>query len=535
MTRPPERALVRAAWIAALAVVYASVGRLGLIAEPVAGFATVLWPPSGIALAVLARKRWLWPGIVLGALAVNLWVGAPVFVALGIAGGNTLAAVLGSEGLRRAGFDSRVSRVRDVLALILFGAILSTLVSASIGVGSLRMGGLVTPSETMNVARAWWLGDAMGDLVVAPLLLVWTAPAPSLRDVPPRLEALVLALFVAAAGALVFGGVLEPASEGRSMYLLFPPLVWATMRFGQRGVTASVASVSTIAVLGTVAGHGPFSRAELPGLLELQSFMAVLAALLLVLGAAISERDEAHAVALDARGARADFLAMASHELRTPLATLVLLVGTLRMRFAADPSRAELNQELSLAAQQTERLGHIISNLLDASRIERGAFEIERKPVDLAELVRVVTGRLGEAAARAGCTLAVASSGPIEGHWDRRRLEQSVTNLLENAFRYAPGTPIEIELSADEATATLVVRDRGPGIPQPDAEEVFSRSRPAVAKRGRGGLGLGLYIVRSVVRAHGGSIEVEAAEGGGARFVVRLPRSQGLGPAVSTR
>jgi signal transduction histidine kinase len=518
--------VVHAASIAALAVVYAIVGRLGLFIEPVAGFATLVWPPSGIAVAALVRRgRVLWPGVALGAFAVNLLAGAPVLVALGIAAGNTIAAVLAAEGLRRASFDSGVGRVRDVLALVIIAAVLSTIASASIGVLSLHLGGLAPSSELPTALRAWWLGDGMGDLVVAPLLLVWSAPARLAPSASSALAMIGVGVTSVVAALAVFGGVLSLADEGGSMYLLFPPLVWAAVRFGQRGATLSVAAVAAIAVLGTISGHGPFTRDGLPILLSLQSFMAVVATVSLLLGAAITERDRARSEALDAARAREDFVAIASHELRTPLATLVLLIGVLKRRQLAAPALAEVTPELKSAERQTERLAQLLGDLVDASRLESGPLRIERKPADLAVLVREAVDRLAERAASGQRELRVSIDGPVPGAWDQARLAQVVTSLVGNALRHAPEGPIEIALTADDARATLVVRDHGPGIAPDRLGTVFARYQRGGAKRERGGMGLGLAIARGIVDAHGGSIRAESADGGGARIVVQLPRT----------
>ena len=178
MSAPPAR---DAAAIALLAAGYVVAGRLGLVITAVGGFATPVWAPSGLSLAalVLFGQR-LWPGIALGALLVNLWAGASAGVALGISAGNTLEAVLGAYALSRVpGFDPGLGRLKDVLAFVLLAALLSTVVSATVGVSTLFLGGILPRAELLATWRVWWVGDAVGDIVVAPLLMA----APGLRDV----------------------------------------------------------------------------------------------------------------------------------------------------------------------------------------------------------------------------------------------------------------------------------------------------------------------------------------------------------------
>src|SRR5690348_12130217 len=146
---------------------YFATARLGLLMDAVAGFATLVWPPTGIALAALTLfGTRLWPGVLLGALCVNLMAHAPLPVALGIAAGNTLEALAGTWLLRRtAGFDPRLERIHDVIALVFLSAISSTIVSAAAGTLSLRLGGTIAPVLIWPTFRAWWLGDMLGDLV----------------------------------------------------------------------------------------------------------------------------------------------------------------------------------------------------------------------------------------------------------------------------------------------------------------------------------------------------------------------------------
>jgi signal transduction histidine kinase len=515
----------RIAWILGLAAAYVVTARLGLMMDAVAGFATLVWPPTGIALAVLLRRgRWVWPGVALGAFLVNVWVGAPPAVAAGIAAGNTLEAVAGFMLLRRLGWEGRLEHISEVLRLVFAGAMLSTVASATIGVASLVAGGIVPMSRVPTTGWAWWLGDAMGDIVVAPCLLLWPLSLGG-RDAPRRMaEAAGVALAIAAAGAAVFGGRLSAGT-----YLLFPPLIWAAVRFGPRGAATSVLAVSACAVAGTAAGHGPFVRGELHrGLLELQSFMAVIAVATLVLAATIAERDRARQVAIDALRARDDFVSIAAHELRTPLSTLVLQLGTMRRRLekgSPAPDAPSPGEQIARAETQADRLAHLVNTLLDVSRIESGQLRVRPEIMDLAELVRDVVDRASEQARRAGCDLHAHTDGAVPGAWDRLRLEQVLTNLLSNAFRHAAGKPVDVTLVAQPDMARIEVRDQGEGVATEQIEALFGRYKRGDGAGERGGLGLGLYISRLVVEAHGGRLKARGEVGVGCTFTMDLPRS----------
>jgi PAS domain S-box-containing protein len=219
--------------------------------------------------------------------------------------------------------------------------------------------------------------------------------------------------------------------------------------------------------------------------------------------------------------ARDDFLSIASHELRTPLTPLRLQVQVLRrlLTNGRRVARDKLAASLDTLERQTERLGRLVGDLLDVSRITAGRLTLHRERLDLAELAREVVERYA-GASRSSIALQTESA---PGSWDRVRLEQVATNLLANAIKYGQGKPIDVMVRMKEGTALLVVRDRGIGIAAEDAERIFGRFERADSATSYGGLGLGLYIAQQIAAAHGGRISVESAPGQGATFTVALP------------
>lgn len=230
-----------------------------------------------------------------------------------------------------------------------------------------------------------------------------------------------------------------------------------------------------------------------------------------------------------------DYLAMVSHELRTPLTALRLqLEMALREADgAADPG--ELLGRLEPARRQVERLVTMVEQLLDASRISAGKFELRPAPVDLRQVIDEVVERVKEQITRARCEITVTAPESVVGEWDRFGLEQVVTNLLVNAAKYGGGKPIEIIVEADEERVILRVVDRGIGIARADHTRIFERYERCEGARRQGGLGLGLWIVSSIVKAHGGRIHVESRLGQGATFVVELLRQPGAGAITNGR
>jgi signal transduction histidine kinase len=507
---------------ALLFTAYFVTARVGLLLGAVAGFATLVWPPTGIALAALRLFGFpLWPGVFAGALCVNLAAGAPFPVAVGIASGNTLEAVVGAWLLGRLRFQPRLDRIHDVLAVILAGAICSTALSAVIGVGSLWLGGIVSADGAGLALRVWWIGDVLGDLVVAPLLFVFWARPPLRPHRWMLSEALLLACALAGFGLLVFGNGFDAIRLPRYPYLLFPLLVWGALRFGQYGAVISVFVVSVIAVVGTVSGLGPFAQPVLAdSLLDLQVFMGTAAATALVLGAAIAERNRA----VDARD---EFLSIASHELRTPLTALSLHVQSLIRRLQQSkerPSRNDMIQSFESANRLLLRLAKLIGQLLEVSRVATGRFQLQREQMDLAASVRESLSRFEEQLAGAGCRVEVHLEGMLTGRWDPMRLDQVVDNLISNAVKYGAGKPVEVRLSESGERVVLEVRDHGIGIDPADQARVFERFERAVSRRRFGGFGLGLWITRRVVEAHGGTIQLTSEPGVGSAFRIELPR-----------
>jgi PAS domain S-box-containing protein len=242
------------------------------------------------------------------------------------------------------------------------------------------------------------------------------------------------------------------------------------------------------------------------------------------------ERELLYREATDAVRARDEFLSIASHELRTPLSTLQLQVQSflrvLRRDSATVPGPEQTRGKLEIVARQIERLSRLVGELMDVSRINAGRLQLQFEETDLVAVAHETAGRLQEEAARKQTTIEVSAEGELVGTWDRMRLEQIVTNLLTNAMKFGEGKPIELTVADVGPSARLTVRDHGIGIAPEDAERIFRRYEQAVTARVYGGLGLGLYIVRQIVEAHGGTIRVESQPGAGSSFIVELPRTR---------
>ena len=280
--------------LVAIAAAYFVAGKLGLQLAFSNPSATPVWAPTGIALATLLLAGYdVWPAILVGAFFVNLTTAGSVATSLGIAVGNTVEGLVGAYLVNRfARGRWAFERARNVFRFILLAAVLSTAVCATIGVTTIAFAGMARWADYGSVWVTWWLGDAVGDMVVAPMAILWTLSRRVRWEPPKVFEALGLVAGLAVVGLVVFGGIL-PVKNYPLEFLCVPLFVWAAFAFGQREAATAVLLQSGIAIWGTLAGFGPFVRSTPnESLLLLQAFMGVTAVVTLVLAAVVRERRE---------------------------------------------------------------------------------------------------------------------------------------------------------------------------------------------------------------------------------------------------
>jgi signal transduction histidine kinase/CheY-like chemotaxis protein len=230
----------------------------------------------------------------------------------------------------------------------------------------------------------------------------------------------------------------------------------------------------------------------------------------------------------EAISARDEFLSIAAHELRTPLTALHLQVQSLAKHIKrgakTDDDSRRTDTKVRTAGKQIERLTRLVDELLDVSRITSGKLRLEREELSLTLLTHDVITRMAAELDLARCVVAFRPEPDAVGRWDRMRIEQVLTNLLSNAAKYGPGQRIDVSIEVDGDRVRLSVHDRGIGISPALQERIFERFGRAVPQREYPGLGLGLYIARQIMVAHGGTIRVESHAGEGSTFTIELPR-----------
>jgi signal transduction histidine kinase len=230
-----------------------------------------------------------------------------------------------------------------------------------------------------------------------------------------------------------------------------------------------------------------------------------------------------HKKLAEALGERERLISIAAHELRGPLCSVRLCLQSLKR--SRVPLAPKASRMLEIMIKEERRVARLIDDLLDLGRIRSGQLDLELSAFDLCDLVCEVAAQMDVQAVRAGSKLQIELQGPVVGRWDRERLGQVVTNLLANAIKYGQGRPIVVRVSArnERSEARVEVVDNGAGIAPDFHARIFEPFQRVNGNNRRDGLGLGLYIVRSIVEQLGGTVHVDSRPGEGATFVVNLP------------
>ena len=297
-------------------------------------------------------------------------------------------------------------------------------------------------------------------------------------------------------------------------FMLFHAATFTSAWYG--GLWAGIGCASAGAVIGNVFFLKRLAGSSFSGdaIVATLSFLAVGTVFSLL----SESRLRALRVAAEAVRLRETFLSVAGHELRGPMTALQLRLQILQRR----PELAG-NSDLQAARRNVARMEVLTRELLDVARLQKGRFELQKRPVELGELVRQVIARMSDEAEATATSIAFEAEAPVQGQWDPDRIDQILTNLLLNALKYGRGKPISVRVERRAAKAVLSVADQGIGIAPADQKRIFERFERAVPEGSYDGIGLGLWIAREIARAHGGQIGVESEQGKGATFTVELP------------
>ena len=461
-----------------------------------------LWPPAGIAIAALLLwGRRLWPAVWLGAFVLNATSGVPLLASALIAGGDTAAAVAGAGLLAAVGFRPALERLRDVLALVALGVLASPVISATVGSSVLRWSGQSPAAGQPLLWLVWWSGDALGVLVVAPLLLAWLSRPMRLTLSRGRMvEAALVALTMAAALRVLLVSPLP------YVYLVFPIGAWAAMRFGPRAAATTTFAVGLVAIWYTILGAGPFAAEDrLDNLFLLQAFLALLAVTELALAAMLRERQRAQSAlaALSRKLLRAQELerVRVARELHDQVGQALVAVRLTLERVEAAPAAGRGTALAECAAALDRVLG----------QIRTLSFDLRPAVLDELDLPEAVRSYAERHARGSGLDLelkVVEPAAPVD-----RDVQVACFRILQEALAnvaaHARAHRVAIELRGARQRLRLTVRDDGLGF--------------VPAASGSAAQHLGLLSMQERAQAVGGAVRVHSRPGGGTTVTADLP------------
>ena len=500
--------------IGLLTVVYFVTGYLSLKLAFLNASASPVWPPAGIALAALLLLGYrAWPAVFIGAFLVNATTAGNIPTSLCIAIGNTLEALCGAWLVNRfAGGTRAFDRAQDVFKFA-FAVMISTLLSPTIGVTSLALSGFADWAHYGAIWLTWWLGDTTGDLVIAPLIILWGIAPRGRWTRNEAVEVILLFILLALLGETVFGGWFPISAKNYPISFICGPIViWTAFRFTQRETATGLFILSAIAIWGTLRGFGPFiMETQNQSLVILQTSTAVLTITAMALAAAMAERRRAEealeqqkATVEAANRTKENFLAMLSHELRTPLTPVMAALDTLETDL---PQSEESKASLAMIRRNVELESQLIDDLLDLTRIAKDKLQLKFEPIDAHKCIaNVVEICATEAAARRLRVNIELRAGAHHVSADAAKFQQIIWNLWKNAIKFtAEDGDITISTSNPAPqNLTICVRDTGIGIEHDLMERMFNpfEQGDRSFQRRVGGLGLGLAISKSLAEAH---------------------------------
>jgi signal transduction histidine kinase len=534
---------------------YVLAGKLGLQMAVFHPSATPVWPPTGISLAAfLLFGYWVWPAVFLGALVVNVTTVGSIASSLGIATGNTLEGLVGAYLVNHFANGRKLfGQQGDTLKFVLLAALLSTIVSPTIGVTSLSLGGYADWENYWAIWMTWWLGDAVGALIVTPAIILW-ASDPSLNWRRSRLLEIGLSItLLCVVTWIVFQSSQAMTAPNYPLaFLSLSILIWVAVRLGLRETVTAILVCAGIAIWGTLRGSGPFARInQHESLLLLQAFIAVIAVTAMVLAVGVAERRRAEQEldelnqSLERRiqertstlqatveqlqeydRLKSAFVGVVSHELRTPLTSILSLSENL-VGEVAGPLNEKQQHYASRIQANADRLRRMLNELLNLSKLEAGKMELRPMALSLQELLSDLVEAFQPLAHRKSIIMDVGSMESMpKVRADRDKLYEVLANLLENAIKFTPaGGSVRISAQVlDDRHIKMNVSDTGCGISEEHLPRIFDKFYRVQQESGHAtGSGLGLAIAKGLVELHGGTLAVESAPGKGTQFHFTLP------------
>ncbi len=520
------------AGILLLAAIYFVAGKLGLSLAFENRSATLVWPPTGIALAsVLIFGQWVWPGILLGAFAVNYDTTGLIVSSLGIATGNTLEALLAAWLVGQFAGGTRVfDHPWGVFQFLLLAAI-GCVAGATIGV--LNLGLTNKEMDWDHFAGTWWTwwhGDIIGALLVTPPLIFWCADWRVKWAAKPAAWAVFLFGLVISAGLLVFGDNVPVVNRDYPLVFVFVPLlIWIAFQFGRREAATATLVLAAIAIHGTLLDLGPFKNASHHvSLLILQTFLGI-SGVTTLLFASLAHGLKQNKTDLEQRvlertaqlrqserlAAIGEMSTGLAHESRNALQRTHACLELLTLKIEQRPDLLALVQDIQKAQDY-------LVHMYDEVRAYAAPLKLRKEKMDLGRLIQETWDHLEpERKGRAATLEAGVGCAALDFRGDPVALDQLFRNILENSLSVC-ADPVLLQVQwlrhsiEGRSQTEIAIRDNGPGFPAGLQEKVFE---PFFSTKMQG-TGLGLAIAKRIVEAHGGTIQIGSSGWPGAELLL---------------
>ena len=550
--------------ILGVAIMYFISARVGLLLAFHHTNATSVWPPSGIALAAIILFGYrAWPGIALGAIAVNIFVflfnhatdpSTAIWVSALISTGNTAEALLGYYLLKKLTDENCILQNAGVAFRFSLIALVMCLASSAIGPAIVALAGIEAWGNYPTVWFTWWLGDVAGVLIVTPLLLSWTKKYHPQKEFKQKAEALILFLLLILLSLFLFSGSIPVGSPFLRSYLITPFLLWAALRFEVREVVTMLAVTSGIAIWGTINMEGPFaSDVTQESLLSLQTYISIMSINFLILSTSIAERKNSQKKLKDIRDELevrvqertaelktineslkqkseellrsntelAQFAYVASHDLQEPLRMVSMYVQLLEKRYKGKLDK-DADTYIHFATDAATRMYTLINDLLTYSRI--GTRQMKFQQVDCNNTIKAALKNLKTSIDEKQAKISWDKLPGINA--DELQMTQLFQNIIGNAVKFSADRQPEIKISAHDKDTywQFSVSDNGIGIQKEYLSKIFVIFQRLHTIDKYPGTGIGLAICKKIVERHGGTIWAESEFGKESTFYFTIKK-----------
>lgn len=493
---------------------------------------SLIWPPAGIALAlVLVYGYRILPGIAIGSIILSISNGSSFIFAAGSLVSQIAEPAFGAFLLSKFGFDRRISKISDIVKLILLGAVAAPLIIASLETFTICISANIQVYNCFNIYFGSFMGNAMGIVVMAPFMLAWPGTKFSDYNIKQYLEFFGMALGLLAITFIVYGNYFIAHDSKPLAYLVFPFIIWASLRFEVKGASTAIFLISVIAAVGTVKGFGPFGDSSVYyGLFYLYVFLAATSITALILGTTskiknnaqfslketqnlLEKRVKERTEKLEGMNFQKDRLfSIISHDLRSPFQSLLGFSDFIVDDFET-LSRDEIKRYLGHIRDSARNVYSLIENLLHWTRLQTGKLEFNPIELDFGAEIEAIVKKMTPAAEKKSIRILNCISSQIFFYADPYMLNILMVNLLDNAIKFShKDSDIEIRLDRNANYLTLNITDSGIGMDKEEIEKLF-KIETSHKKRGTAderGTGLGLLICKEVMNKHRGKIEVES-------------------------